>query len=98
EPGKIHLTLAARFRDSGFKNGIMDDLQVFDTALTEPEVKSLGAPASPARTSDPASISTNDTHDSAKTQGAFPPLPGGEGRGEGEQLLTYFLTHQCAPY
>ncbi|HEV2692303.1 MAG TPA: DUF1549 domain-containing protein, partial [Verrucomicrobiae bacterium] len=45
EPGKIHLTLAARFRDSGFKNGIMDDLQIFDTALTEPEVKSLGAPA-----------------------------------------------------
>ncbi|MDR3457410.1 MAG: DUF1553 domain-containing protein [Verrucomicrobiae bacterium] len=44
EPGKVHLTLAARFRDSGFKNGIMDDLQVFDTALTEPEVKFLGAP------------------------------------------------------
>jgi hypothetical protein len=45
EPGKIHLTLAARFRDSGFKNGAMDDLQVFDVALTTAEVKLLGAPS-----------------------------------------------------
>jgi hypothetical protein len=33
EPGKIHLTFGARFRDSGFKNGALDDLQVFDAAL-----------------------------------------------------------------
>ena len=32
------LTLGARFRDSGFKNGLIDDLQVFDTALTAAEV------------------------------------------------------------
>ena len=32
------LTLGARFRDSGFKNGQMQDLQVFDTALTAAEV------------------------------------------------------------
>ena len=32
------LTLAARFRDSGFKNGFIDDLQVFDVALTAAEV------------------------------------------------------------
>ena len=35
------LTLASRFRDSGFKNGAMDDLQVFDVALTPAEVMSL---------------------------------------------------------
>ena len=38
--GRIHLTLAGRFRDSGFKNGSIDDLQVFDVALTEKEVVS----------------------------------------------------------
>ena len=32
------LTLAARFRDSGFKNGLIDDLQVFDIELTAAEV------------------------------------------------------------
>jgi hypothetical protein len=41
EIGKIRLTLGARFRDSGFKNGALDDLQVFDVALTDVEVKSL---------------------------------------------------------
>jgi mono/diheme cytochrome c family protein len=32
------LTLGARFRDSGFKNGLMDDLRVYDVALTAAEV------------------------------------------------------------
>jgi hypothetical protein len=32
------LTLAARFRDSGFKNGLIDDLQVFAVELTAAEV------------------------------------------------------------
>jgi hypothetical protein len=36
------LMLAARFRDSGFKNGLIDDLQIFDVALTAAEV--AGAP------------------------------------------------------
>jgi hypothetical protein len=35
------LTIAARFRDSGFKNGLIDELQVFDTALTGAEIASL---------------------------------------------------------
>jgi hypothetical protein len=35
------LTLAARFRDSGFKNGLIDDLQVFGVALTAAEVAGL---------------------------------------------------------
>jgi hypothetical protein len=33
------LAIGARFRDSGFKNGLVDDLQVFDVALTEAEVR-----------------------------------------------------------
>ena len=33
------LTIGARFRDSGFKNGLIDDLQVFDTTLTAAEVR-----------------------------------------------------------
>ena len=36
--GNVHLTLAGRFRDSGFKNGLIDDLQVFDVCLTEVEI------------------------------------------------------------
>ena len=32
------LTLAGRFRDSGFKQGLIDDLQVFDVELTAAEV------------------------------------------------------------
>ncbi len=32
------LTIGARFRDSGFRNGLVDDLRVFDLALTEVEV------------------------------------------------------------
>jgi hypothetical protein len=41
EVGKINLTLAGRFRDSGFKNGLIDDLQVFNVALTAAEVSLL---------------------------------------------------------
>ena len=32
------LTLAARFRDSGFKNGLIDDLQIFNIELTAAEL------------------------------------------------------------
>ncbi len=32
------LTIAARFRDSGFRNGLIDDLQIFPTELTAAEV------------------------------------------------------------
>ena len=31
------LTIGARFRDSGFKNGLIDDLRIFDTELTPAE-------------------------------------------------------------
>ena len=32
------MTIGARFRDSGFKNGLIDDLQIFETTLTAAEV------------------------------------------------------------
>ncbi len=41
------LTLGGRFRDSGFKNGLVDDLRVFDVALTAVEVAG-GAARPPA--------------------------------------------------
>ena len=43
EAGGVDLTLAGRFRDSGFRNGEMDDLKVFDIALTAGEVRRLHA-------------------------------------------------------
>ncbi|MCC7377056.1 MAG: DUF1553 domain-containing protein [Verrucomicrobiales bacterium] len=48
EAGSIHLTLAGRFRDNGFKNGVIDEFQAFDTDLTALEVGWLarGAEAS----------------------------------------------------
>ncbi len=45
EVGKVYLQLAGRFRDSGFKNGLIDDLQVFDVRLTDPEVKMISRSA-----------------------------------------------------
>jgi len=38
------LTLGGRFRDSGFKNGLVDDLVVFDVALTAAEVAGARTP------------------------------------------------------
>ncbi len=39
--GNIDLTLAGRFRDSGFKNGVIDEFQIFDQCLTAGEVEVL---------------------------------------------------------
>jgi len=41
EVGRVYLQLAARFRDSGFKNGLIDDLQVYNTRLTPAEIATL---------------------------------------------------------
>ncbi|HKS37057.1 MAG TPA: DUF1553 domain-containing protein [Verrucomicrobiae bacterium] len=37
----VHLTLAGRFRDSGFKNGIIDEFSVYDRCLTPLEVAGI---------------------------------------------------------
>jgi hypothetical protein len=39
--------LAARFRDSGFKNGLIDDLKIFDVELTAVEVMRLSSEGPP---------------------------------------------------
>lgn len=41
DPNKQQLALAARFRDLGFRDGLIDDLKVFDVALTELEVAEM---------------------------------------------------------
>lgn len=52
EVGGIELTLAERFRDSGFRNGAIDEFQVFDRCLTPLEASMVAgrAPADPDRT------------------------------------------------
>ncbi|MEO7678941.1 MAG: DUF1549 domain-containing protein, partial [Verrucomicrobiota bacterium] len=49
EAGNIPLTLAARFRDSGFKNGLIDEFQIFDRCLTAFEARFIGAPRNAPR-------------------------------------------------
>lgn len=39
DAGGVNFTLAERFRDSGFKNGLLDDVAVFDQRLTSLQVK-----------------------------------------------------------
>lgn len=41
DAGHVHLTLAGRFRDNGFRLGSIDEFQVFDTELTGLEVARL---------------------------------------------------------
>ncbi|HXG49309.1 MAG TPA: DUF1549 domain-containing protein, partial [Methylomirabilota bacterium] len=48
--GNIDLTLAGRFRDSGFKNGVIDELRVFDVCLTASEARVLAGAAAPTPT------------------------------------------------
>jgi hypothetical protein len=53
EAGNINLTLAGRFRDNGFKHGLIDELAIYDVALTELEVAGLSSTDnSPAVTPD----------------------------------------------
>ena len=51
------LAIGARFRDSGFKHGRIDDLRIFDVALTRAEVETL-ASAGPVRTEAPSTEAT----------------------------------------
>ncbi len=50
DAGRTPLTLAARFRDNGFRNGLLDEFQVFATELTPAEVRLLPGLTSPAAT------------------------------------------------
>ncbi len=64
EVGKINLTLAARFRDSGFKNGMIDDLQVFDDCLTQPEVELISGKGSSSAAEDASKLNYFLVHES----------------------------------
>ena len=83
------LSLGARFRGRGFKDGLIDDLKVFNRALTPLEV-TMTATLSPH----PGPLPRGEgephaTSGTAQGVGVDPaqrsplPLPGGEGRGEG---------------
>lgn len=48
EVGKVYLQLAGRFRDTGFKGGAIDDLQVFDVCLTSSEIAGTAGSVRPA--------------------------------------------------
>ncbi|MHB1308717.1 MAG: DUF1553 domain-containing protein, partial [Limisphaerales bacterium] len=54
EVGGIPLTLAGRFRDSGFKNGSIDEFQVFDVELMPLEIARLAGTASTVENDSPA--------------------------------------------
>jgi hypothetical protein len=41
DAGGIRLTLAGRFRDNGFKDGLLDEFHIYDTCLTSDEVARL---------------------------------------------------------
>jgi len=62
EAGSIPLTLAARFRDAGFKNGLIDEFQIFDRCLTPLEIAANGSGA-------------NETLNAEKTQRLANPVP-----------------------
>ena len=56
--GNDHLTVGQRFRDRGFKNGLVDEIKVFDRALTPLEVAQLvdGNALAQALSRDPARL------------------------------------------
>jgi hypothetical protein len=45
--GSVQFSLGARFRDVGFRDGLMDDLKVFDYELATPEVMQLFVSSAP---------------------------------------------------
>jgi hypothetical protein len=47
---QVQLTLAGRFRDSGFKNGLIDEFEVFDRCLSPGEVKLVAGQGSSTAT------------------------------------------------
>ncbi len=47
--GGDHITIGARFRDRGFKGGMVDEFKVFERALSELEIAELHGPGTLAR-------------------------------------------------
>jgi len=86
DAGKISLTLGGRFRDSGFKNGAVDDLRVFDLCLTAPEVEWV-ARAAPGR----RALGGEGSRESA-------PSPATDSAAENPAARLYFLARHHEPY
>ncbi len=65
--GNDHLTVGQRFRDRGFKNGLVDEIKVFDRALTPLEAAQLhdGKSLAEVLTLDPSRL------DEARRKGLF---------------------------
>jgi hypothetical protein len=63
--GNDHLTVGQRFRDRGFKNGLVDEIKVFDRALTPLEVAQVcdGATLARVLALDPARLSEPQRRD-----------------------------------
>ncbi len=61
--GNDQITIGQRFRDRGFKNGLVDEIKVFDRALTPLEAASLSGGAVPTMPADPASLNAAERAD-----------------------------------
>ena len=90
DAGKIPLKLAGRFRDSGFKNGLIDDFRVFDECLTGSEVGEVFGMRGQAKC-DPALASTNQLISKA-------PSPLRSAGAVQDELLAYYLARHHEPY
>ena len=108
----LELTLAGRFRDSGFKNGLIDEFQVFDKCLTALEVAALAKatanelfPLSLVRS--PSFLSDTSKSEAAQTSQPLPPadrrtsffsLPEEGSQEEKEALFDYYLARHDFEY
>ncbi len=109
ESGQPSLTFAARFRDTGFTGGAIDELQVFDRALTKVEMECLSWCCSQS-----LADTTGDADESKlSSTSPLPPFEGGEESplhrrlrervashhaDVDEELFEYFLSAVDQPY
>ena len=62
--GNDQITIGQRFRDRGFKNGLVDEIKVFDRAMTPLEAAQLHGGSAPQRNSgSPAKLTADERRD-----------------------------------
>ena len=61
--GNDQITIGQRFRDRGFKNGLVDDIKVFDRAITPLEAAQLCSGSVSSLPADPARLTARDRED-----------------------------------
>jgi hypothetical protein len=105
--GQVSLMLGARFRDSGFKDGLIDDLQIFDQCLTAVEVAAMGSAKAPAEPSggstevSQAKAAAGQSHGVARIASSFEDYPQAARREPSPyqaDLFQHFLVREHAPY